>query len=197
MRKLGIVLAGMVLVSGHVMAKDPAMRIVDEGSLGKTYDIAPDASLAAPGYPEMYADTGDDVCIALGYTVMPDGSTGDFRLLSAWSSDRGAAQQQPRYLESFAGAAANAVSQWRFVPKSTEAQGAVQTVTTMAFNGKGVTEGLADRCRISNLAVHYNQRKTDRDFRQSMVAQGHDNAILANMRGQAASAISMRDRQSR
>ena len=197
MRTLGIVLAGMVFVSGPLMAENPAARIVDEGSLGQTYGLAPGASLAAPGYPAMYAATGDDVCIALGYTVMPDGTTGDFRLLNAWSSDRGAAQQQARYLESFAGAAANAVSQWRFVPKDPASTAAVQTVTTMAFKGNGATQQLTDRCRITNLAVHYSHRKTDRNFRQSMVAQGHDNALLSDMRGQAAAAMAMANRRGR
>ena len=197
MRPAAILFAAMVLASGQLMAQNNGARIVEEGGLGKSFDLAPGAVLAAPGYPQTYVNTGDDVCIALGYTVKPGGTTSDFRILNAWSSDRAAAEQQKRYLESFAGAAANAVSQWRFVPKNAEVSGAVQTVATIAFKGSGATEGLADRCRIASLAVHYGHRKADREFRQSMVAQGNYNDTLASMRGQAAAVMSRSERRGR
>ena len=81
MKMLAIVLG--VLFAGNAIAVDRQARIVNEGQLGKTHALAAGTPLAAPGYPGAYVDSGDDVCIAMGYTVKADGTTGDFRFLQA------------------------------------------------------------------------------------------------------------------
>lgn len=155
-------IAGLACLAGPVFAIDPTVVVVDEGKLGLTHELAPSTQLAAPGYPASYSGKADDVCIALGYTVKPDGSTGDFKLLSAWTSDRATAEKSDRYLDTFASAAAQAVSQWRFMPKSEGTRQPIATVATLTFSGSAATPGLADRCRIADLAAFYQRQENGR-----------------------------------
>jgi hypothetical protein len=177
-----IMFAAGLLVTTTVCAANIPRNIVDEGQLGKTHALAAGTQLAVPGYPGAYAESGDDVCIALGYTVKPDGTTGDFRFLQAWSSNRADAEKSDRYLNTFAAAAADAVSQWRFEPKG-EATPTVSTVATLTFRGgKAPAQGLADRCRISDLAAHYNRLESGRIPVRRTIERAHDGHIAASIR---------------
>lgn len=179
----GIVFAIGLFVSGTVVAADVPKNIVDEGQLGRTHALAAETQLAIPGYPGAYAESGDDVCIALGYTVKPDGTTGDFRLLRAWSSDRASAERTSRYLDTFASAAAEAVSQWRFAPREAAAAGPVSTVATLTFNGgRGDAIGLADRCRVADLAAHYSRLENGRLPVRRTIERARDGQIASNIR---------------
>lgn len=180
MKTVAIFAAGLVFISG-LAAAGTAVRIADEGTLGRTHDIAPGTSLPAPGYPEIYAGSGDDVCIALGYTVKKDGTTGDFRLLRAWSSNRALAERQERYLDAFAGAAADAVSKWRFVPKQAENAASVQTVATVTFRA-GSAVGLTERCQITDLAAHYRRLENGRVAVRKVSDNLRETATMANIR---------------
>ena len=178
-----ILFATGLLFAGNVFAVDVPKNLVNEGQLGKTHALATGTQLAAPGYPGAYADSGDDVCIALGYTVKPDGTTGDFRLLQAWSSDRANAEKNDRYLDTFAAAAADAVSQWRFEPREGGTTSAVSTVATLTFKGgNGAAQGLADRCRIADLAVHYNRLENGRTPVRRTIEQGRDREMAVSTR---------------
>ncbi len=177
-----IMFATGLLLAGTVFAGNAPTNIVDEGQLGKTHALAAGTQLAAPGYPGSYADSGDDVCIALGYTVKPDGTTGDFRFLQAWSSDRARAERTDRYLDTFASAAASAVSQWRFEPKA-GTTGSFSTVATLVFTGgKGATPDLADRCRISDLAAHYARLENGRIPVRWTIERARDGQIAGEIR---------------
>ena len=148
MRKSSALAMALLLAMGAASAVETPKNLVDEGQLGKTHALAAGTALAAPGYPGAYAGSGDDVCIALGYTVKPDGTTGDFRFLQAWSSNRADAEKSDRYLDSFASAAAQAVSKWRFEPLAGAPAEGTATVATLTFNGgRGATSDLAARCR--------------------------------------------------
>jgi hypothetical protein len=177
-----IMLATGLLFTGTAFAGNVPTNIVDEGQLGKTHTLAAGTQLAAPGYPGSYAGSGDDVCIALGYTVKPDGTTGDFRFLQAWSSDRASAERTDRYLDTFASAAAAAVSQWRFEPKA-GTTGSVSTVATLVFTGgKGATPDLADRCRITDLAAHYARLENGRIPVRWTIERARDGQIAGEIR---------------
>ena len=176
-----ILLVGGLLFAGTVLAADVPRNIVDEGQLGKTHVLAAGTQLAAPGYPGAYADSGDDVCIALGYTVKPDGTTGDFRFLQAWSSNRANAEKNDRYLDTFASAAADAVSQWRFQSKE-GTSGSYSTVATLTFRGGDNTPQLADRCRIADLAAHYDRLENGRLPVRRTLEGARDSAIMADIR---------------
>ncbi|HMT37132.1 MAG TPA: hypothetical protein PKD02_00370 [Thermomonas sp.] len=173
---------GLACLSGPVSAIDPTAVIVDEGKLGLTHQLAPGTQLAAPGYPASYSGKADDVCIALGYTVKPDGSTGDFKLLSAWTSDRAIAEKSDRYLDTFASAAAQAVSQWRFAPKGEGTPQPIATVATLTFRGSGATPGLADRCRVSDLAAFYQRQENGRLAVKRTVEQAQARETAAQIR---------------
>ena len=176
-----ILFATGLLFAGTVLATDIPKNIVDEGQLGRTHVLAAGTQLAAPGYPGSYVDAGDNVCIALGYTVKPDGTTGDFRFLQAWSSNRANAEKTDRYLDTFASAAADAVSRWRFAPKD-GAAASVSTVATLTFTGgKAATPGLADRCRISDLAAHYSRLENGRIPVRRIVERARDGQIASNI----------------
>jgi hypothetical protein len=172
----------LACLSGPAAAVDGSVRIVDEGKLGLTHRLAAGTDLAAPGYPMSYSKTGDDVCIALGYTVKPDGTTGDFRLLSAWTSDRAQAEKSDRYLDTFAAAAAQAVSRWRFETRSGVASTPVATVATLSFQGSGSTQGLQARCRITDLAAHYQRLQNGRLAVQRIQEDRRDAQTLFNIR---------------
>lgn len=140
-----------VFASGWVSAQSAPVKIVEEGRLPPVVG----QSRASLVYPAGLAGTGDDVCIALGYSIRPDGTTSDFQLLRAWSSDRRAAETRDGYLNPYAEAAARVVAQWKFAPGETAGDGVVTTVATMAFEGRGETKRLSDRCRIADLAAFY------------------------------------------
>ena len=143
-----------LLAAAPVAAQQQPMRIVDEGKLDGVQVTAVAGELPAPVYPTAYADSGDDVCIAMAYTIEPDGSTGDFRVLRAWSSNSSNLETNAKYSDAFVLAAAETVAQWRFAHQGDNTS-PVGTVATLSFEGKGSTRRLADRCRIRQLANYY------------------------------------------
>ncbi|MDI1251793.1 hypothetical protein [Thermomonas sp.] len=144
-----------VLAAGTVSAQQMDMRIVDEGKLDGAQVFAVAGNQVAPDYPAAYVASGDDVCIAMAYTIKPDGSTGDFKVLQAWSSDSSQAQSKVGYVDAFAAKVIDVVSKWRFVQQErTDAQ-PVSTVATLTFKGNGGTRRLGDRCRVSQLVNYY------------------------------------------
>ncbi len=142
------------------------VRVVDEGGLRDAWTLAEGAVLAAPGYPAEFAGRGDNVCLAIGYAVRPDGTTSDFSLLKAWSSASGDREPVAGYWDSFAQAGAAALSEWRFRPLRDRPAAATYTVATLHFRGReGVDVGeLAGRCKISDLADFIQRQKADRFF---------------------------------
>ena len=105
-RNIWIALA-LVLASGaHAQDK---VRIANEGGIREDWMLAPGAKLSAPGYPGAFAKTGDDVCVAMGYRIQPDGSTSDFSLLKARSSRRGKGEAVQGYWEAFSQASVAAL----------------------------------------------------------------------------------------
>ncbi len=123
--------------------------------------------------------------------MKPDGTTGDFRLLQAWSSERANAEKSDRYLDTFAASAANAVSQWRFEPKNGDS-GEISTVATLtARGGKDATQGLADRCLIADLAAHYSRLENGRIPVRRTMERARDDEIMASIRRSEAYANSV------
>ena len=50
------------------------VRVVNEGGIRDEWTLAPGAKLAAPGYPAAFANRGENVCMAIGYRINPDGT---------------------------------------------------------------------------------------------------------------------------
>jgi len=130
------------------------VRIVNEGGIKDQWTLAEGAKLAAPGYRAGMVERGDNVCIALGYAINPDGTTSDFSVVKSWSS--AGAEQPDEYWDVFAQASAGAVSQWAFAPRPEVAEPRpTYTVATMQFMGKQPMDGaeLRGHCRVDDLAA--------------------------------------------
>lgn len=141
------------------------VRMANEGSIGDRWMLADGSSLAVPGYPAAFADRGDNVCVAVGYSIRPDGATSDFALLKIWSSSAQDQEPVPGFWDAFTQASAHALSQWKFKPRPEVSRPeATYTVATMHFMGKEATDvaGLRSKCAIKDLATFVQQQKSDR-----------------------------------
>lgn len=125
---LGVALLA-VLAAGPALAAGGDAVYAAEGTIGNRWATAGD--LASAVYPAQWAGRGDNVCLALGYRIRKDGTTGDFRVIDQWSSAGGRNEPAADYFAAFADAAATAVSQWRFQPRA----GGVPETYTVATIG--------------------------------------------------------------
>ena len=136
-----------------------AVKVVPEGGLAKDWIVQPGNELAAPGYPGTFADRGDDVCVAIGYRVQPDGTTSDYVMLGGWNSSRRYQQPATGYWDAYSQAGAAALSQWRFAPKpgdGMDSNAAVDTVAVMTFRGESSTRTTSDvraKCAVPSLVA--------------------------------------------
>ena len=131
-------------------------RIVNEGGIRDQWMLADGIKLAAPGYPAAFAERGDNVCVAIGYAIKPDGTTSDFVALKSWSSSTGDKEPVDGFWDAFAQASAGALSQWKFKPRPEVAKPQpTYTVATLHFMGKqaGDVSELRSHCRIEDLAA--------------------------------------------
>jgi hypothetical protein len=140
------------------------VRIANEGTIGDKWKLADGTTLAMPVYPAQLAERKADVCIALGYVIAADGTTGSFTVLQQWSSE-GEKEPVEGYWKSFAEAGADALAAWKFQPKPDA--GTViptHTVATLVFNGgAGVAPAeLRGHCKIADLASHLERMKDKR-----------------------------------
>ena len=131
------------------------LEVVDEGHLAEKWMLAEGSTAVAPGYPQKFADSGREVCMAFGYRIDPDGSTSDYRVLTQWNSLTGGKEPQRGFWSAFEQSAAQAVSQWKFRPREGVAPEATYTVATLGWQsgGKGDPAMVLARCRVGDLAA--------------------------------------------
>lgn len=145
--------------------------VVDEGDIGKTWTLQPGRKLAVLGYPPGYGDHQEEVCLAVGYLINPDGQTSDLALLKSWSSGE-PRRNSSQYWGAFAGVASAELSQWRFVPNpKVGAPRAVYTVATFVFASPSVLES-SKRCAIPNLVQRILELKQNTRARRKMTSTG-------------------------
>jgi hypothetical protein len=145
-------------------------RIANEGTIGDKWMLDDGVKLATPEYPAAFADEGADVCVAIGYRIRPDGTTGDMAVLKQWNSEKGEAEPQAGFWQAFAESGASALGQWRFKPRpEVGSPRPTYTVATMSFKGsKGSSDpNFSSHCRITDLAAVVQQRKSDAYSRRS------------------------------
>lgn len=163
-------------------------RVVNEGGIGDEWMLKPGTTLATPGYTSEMKDSGDNVCVAIGYSINKDGKTGDFAVLKTYSSREGATQDD---FDQYASAGAGAVSQWQFQPKPEVSKPRrTVTVATMTFRGKkgGLDPTLAARCKIDDLAAviqdanhkTIDQSRLKRDMEAQQRASAAGNSMINN-----------------
>lgn len=144
------------------------VRVVNEGGIRDAWMLADGAKLATPSYPAAFAKgPARDVCLALGYEIAPDGSTGKFRVLKQWNSDTEAEEPVDGFWAEFAQTGADALAQWKFKPRpEVSAPQPTFTVATLTWQTRKDTDPAALRaqCRIDNLAAHLKQVDQDTDI---------------------------------
>ena len=129
------------------------IRVANEGGIRDAWTLPAGAKLAVPAYPAAFAASPAEACVAIGYLIHADGHTSDFALLKAWGAQE-PGQRREAYWGEFAGAAASALAQWRFVPKpEIGSPRPVYTVATFVFASADARE-TRKRCIIPNLAMH-------------------------------------------
>jgi len=135
---------------------DPDRVIANEGAIATHWKLADGANIAAPAYPAEYDnDNRPDACVALQYTIFPDGTTGDFHVVRTWKSGPGSRTEMRPFWLKFARAGVAAVGQWQFAPRDPAQVTPVTTVATLSFYGATVADAaeLRAHCRITDLAV--------------------------------------------
>lgn len=143
-------------------------RVVNEGGIRDQWMLADGLKLAPPGLTPEMKDASNSVCVALGYSISPEGKTGDFTVLKTWTSQQGKIPEG--YYDQYTTSAAGALSQWAFKPRP-EVEKAQRTVTvaTMTFVGKDAMDraALAANCKIADLAAELQDaghKNVDRDL---------------------------------
>ena len=154
---LSIVVLSGVACAGVARAESlPDPNVANEGEIADDWKLADGASIVAPPYPAEYDnDARPDACIALKYTIYPDGTTGDFRVLRKWKNGPASHTEMRPFWLKFARASAAAVGQWRFAPRDPANPRPTTTVATLSFFGNTVVDAkeLRAHCTITDLAV--------------------------------------------
>lgn len=181
-----IAVALMLVVAQGAHAQD-RVRVANEGGIRGEWMLAPGATLAAPGYPGAFAARGDNVCVAVGYRIRPDGTTSDFTLLRGWSSSTGEKEPAEGFWDGFSQASVAALQQWKFAPRPEVASPvAVDTVATMTFMGKQAEDaaGLRGKCKIDDLAAFLEQTKVDMAKRSDLNRKQLEKTMMQQTRSE-------------
>lgn len=184
-------LMGAMAASPLVQAQD-AVRIANEGGIRDKWLVADGVTLAAPGYPAAFAARGDNVCVAVGYRIRPDGSTSDYTLLRSWSSSTGEKEPVAGFWDAFSQASAAALMQWKFKPRPEVGMPRpVDTVATMTFMGKTAEDGagLRARCKVEDLRALLQKAREQhgkRDMNRHTLDEKHRRTLQNEARANAA-----------
>lgn len=155
---LGTALMVCVLTSINTSAQ--RMRVANEGDIKDRWMLREGTRLAAPAYPAQFKDRKDDVCIAMGYSINPKGTTDDFAVIRTWNSAAGENEPAAGYWDAFAQAGAAALAQWQFTPRpGTSSPQRVYTVATMLFIASSSSDATVVRahCQIDDLEAALRQ----------------------------------------
>jgi hypothetical protein len=145
---LALLVAAMALPAAAAAADH--IRVVAEGTIGDEWTLAPGEQLAAPLYPAEYAANPDQVCVAIGYLLGPDGRPSDFALLKSWTSGDNS-RSRTDYWRAFSQAASRALAQWHLVPRpGVKSPRPTYTIATFMF-GPAASAGTREHCAIANL----------------------------------------------
>jgi len=171
-------------------------RVVNEGGIRDAWMLADGAKIAAPALTPEMKDSPASVCVALGYSINPEGKTGDFTVLKTWTSQQGKIPEG--YYDQYTTSAAGALSQWAFKPRpEVEKPQRTVTVATLTFIGKDAMDraALAGNCKITDLAAELQDaghKNADRDqlrreMERSNRASTANNSMISNPAGSLSS----------
>lgn len=175
-REVGAPMIAALLLgfAGAASAAQP-YKLANEGEIRHDWAFADGVKLAVPGYPAAFTESGDNVCVALGYAINSDGTTSDFSVLKTWSSNIVADGVEPAkgYWDAFIQSGANSVARWKFKPRNPEAKPRpTYTVATISFTNKLISDVAAIRneCAIGDLTA-FLQHQRESNFAVSAVYQ--------------------------
>jgi len=181
-------LALALLACGAAHAQeDNKVRVTNEGGIRDEWTLADGVKLSAPGYPGSFAPRGDNVCVAMGYRINPDGTTGEYTMLKGWSSSGGDKEPEEGFWAAYSQAAAGALSQWRFKPRpEVGTPRAVDTVATMTFMGKQPQDAadLRSRCQVADIIALLEQARRERADRSDINRHQIDRAYRQQTRSE-------------
>ena len=168
MKKVPALALLALCIAGPALAAEaePKVDIANEGGIREKWMLADGAKLAAPAYPEGFANAQRDVCLALGYQINPDGTTSGYRVLKQWNSETADGEPVDGFWNSFANAGADAVRAWKFKPRPEVATPApVFTVATLSWQTRKDTNAaeLRAQCKIGDLVTY--MRDIDHNLR--------------------------------
>ncbi len=155
----------------NARADEDKIPVVNEDSIGKVWIIPPNSKLTGLAYPAEYADHQEQVCLAIGFMINPDGHASDLGLIKSWSSNE-PRRGKDEYWGAFAGVASAELSQWKFVPNAeVKVPGAVYTVATFVFASPSADES-SKRCAIANLNLRIRELMQSNRSHRRMAANG-------------------------
>lgn len=129
----------ILLVSPLAMAADgpsPRAPVVEDATLyGSPLQVVAPAPVGE--------DQNVNACVAVGYTVKPDGSLGNFEVLDVWSSKPPMRSNQQRYWTKYGEVAANAVQVAQTKVRMSPPSEVVRTISRVSF-GSGAAQN--DKC---------------------------------------------------
>ena len=176
-----------LLSSASAVQSQEKVRIANEGAIRDKWMLADGVKLVAPGYPAAFAARGENVCIAIGYRINPDGGTSDFTMLRGWSSSAGEKEPAVGFWDAFSRASASALAQWRFKPRpDAGTPRPVDTVATMTFMGKQAQDAAALRaqCKVNDLTALLEELKVKRAERGDLNRHQVDRAMREQSRSE-------------
>ncbi len=160
-----LALALMVAATLPAAASD-RIPVVNEGAITNAWGLAPGTHVS-PAYPQAYAKDNPQVCLTVGYLLNADGHASDFALLNSWASGN-RSRTDDQMWAAFAGNAAQALAQWKFVPKPGVASPTpVYTAATFVY-GPGDAAATGAHCTIPDLQVRLVELRHDSRARKLM-----------------------------
>jgi hypothetical protein len=155
MKKRNLLAVLALCIAAPAIASDRAPDVANEGAIRDKWMLADGAQIDAPFYPDGFAGTPRDVCVALGYRVNADGTTSDFRVLKQWNSQTQAIEPAEGFWAGFAHAGADEVRGWKFQPREGVTPEPVFTVATLTWTRNAGADQLAvrEKCGIRNLSA--------------------------------------------
>ncbi|MDI1251795.1 hypothetical protein [Thermomonas sp.] len=170
------VLLVLAINAPNARAAEDKIPVVNEDALNKTWIFPPEIKLKGLAYPPEYRDHQEEVCLAIGYVINPDGHASDLSLLKSWSSGE-PKRDKDKYWAAFADATSAELSQWKFVPApEAKSPGAVYTVSTFVFASPSVLES-SKRCAIPSLTQHIRDLLRNNRTHRRMASNGVFNRL--------------------
>lgn len=170
-KRLAATLALATVVATAASQAGERTDILSEGSLAKAWQPVAGATLPTPAFPAIVPDKSDQVCVTVGYTVNPDGSTTGPGLLKSWSAAHPKGDEHAEYIQPFARNAFAAVQQWHY---ASQREGKARPAyTSITFTFGNPSPEVREHCAIDNLPSFIAKAQSEA-FRRGNLKKGDE-----------------------